>query len=144
MLVLFSRAEPELTSQQKYGRPNEATPAKWQAEYKDYNAPIEGTIIQPVKEKTAKYDVLAAPPVAPNGEADDHKSRVDSDEVKSTIHDQNVKTESNGAPKKRKHEGETSEERAERKRKKKEKKEKKERKQKEKAAKTEVAGEDSD
>lgn len=93
----------------KYGRPNEATPAKWNAEYKDFNAPLDGSETAPVGETTTASDVAAAPAVPP----------VDAD----------VSMISNGsaeAPKKRKrHEGETAEEKAERKRKKKEKKEKK-------------------
>jgi H/ACA ribonucleoprotein complex subunit 4 len=93
----------------KYGRPNEATPAKWNAEYKDFNAPLEGSEAAPLTEKTATLDVAAAPAILP----------VDAD----------VSMISNGsadATKKRKrHEGETAEEKAERKRKKKEKKEKK-------------------
>jgi H/ACA ribonucleoprotein complex subunit 4 len=93
----------------KYGRPNEDTPAKWNAEYKDFNAPLEGSEAVPLTEKTITLDVAAAPAISP----------VDAD----------VSMISNGsadATKKRKrHEGETAEEKAERKRKKKEKKEKK-------------------
>jgi H/ACA ribonucleoprotein complex subunit 4 len=93
----------------KYGRPNEATPAKWNAEYKDFNAPLEGSEAAPLAEKTTTSDVAAAPAIPP----------VDAD----------VSMISNGsadASKKRKrHEGKTAEEKAERKRKKKEKKEKK-------------------
>lgn len=97
---------------QKYGRPNEATPAKWQSEYKDYNASTDGTTTQPVAEKTAKDDVLAAPPVAPNG--DSHATEAD----KPKINGEKEK-------KRKRHEGETPEEKAERKRRKREKKEKK-------------------
>jgi H/ACA ribonucleoprotein complex subunit 4 len=100
---------------QKYGRANEATPAKWQTEYKDYNAPADGTMAQPVAEKTAKEDVLSAPPVAPNGTSD----AMEVDEPKA-----NGEKEK----KRKRHDGETPEEKAERKRKKKEKKEKKEKK----------------
>jgi len=93
----------------KYGRPNEATPAKWNAEYKDFNAPLEGSEAAPLTEKTITSDVAAAPAIPP----------VEAD----------LSIMSNGsvdATKKRKrHEGETAEEKAERKRKKKEKKEKK-------------------
>ncbi|RFU35862.1 hypothetical protein B7463_g507, partial [Scytalidium lignicola] len=95
----------------KYGRPNEATPAKWNAGYKDYNAPIDGSAPTAVPAVAATPDT--APAAAPS----------------STI-DPDVSMISNGtddAVKKRKrHEGETAEEKAERKRKKKEKKEKKE------------------
>jgi H/ACA ribonucleoprotein complex subunit 4 len=94
----------------KYGRPNEATPAKWNTEYKDFNAPLEGSSA-PVAEIVAKEEVAAiesapSPPV----EAD-------------------VSMISNGVDesgkKRKRHDGETAEEKAERKRKKKEKKEKK-------------------
>lgn len=93
----------------KYGRPNEATPAKWNNEYQDFTAPLEGTLSAPVAETTTTSDVAAAPAIVPisedvsaitNGSADDSKKR-------------------------KRHEGETAEEKAERKRKKKEKKEKK-------------------
>jgi PUA domain. len=104
-----------LTLPQKYGRPNEATPAKWQAEYKDYSAP-EGTTEQPAAETISKENVLSAPPVARTGETNGVPSSMDIDEDK----DDEKK-------KRKRHEGETPEERAERKRKKKEKKEKKER-----------------
>jgi len=80
----------------KFGRPNEKTPAKWNAEYKDLNrTDVESA---PLAETTSTAEVLAAPPVAPTGEVEE-------------------KT------KKRKHdEEETAEEKAERKRKKKEEK----------------------
>ncbi|KAL9623320.1 MAG: hypothetical protein Q9160_002427 [Pyrenula sp. 1 TL-2023] len=110
----------------KFGRPNEATPAKWKSEYADYNAPIDGTVIKPVSEKTSKGDVLKAPPVAPSGEKDEDKSAAIPSDDKTMVDAEDVKSEPNGSSKKRKkHEGETPEERAERKRRKKEKKEKK-------------------
>lgn len=103
----------------KYGRPNEQTPAQWKKAYQDFNAPdgvngdVNGTEQQAdegaaVKEghlnksvdRTSNEEVQMAEPVAP--------VPVDGEEVKE---------------KKRKHDGETEEERAERKRKKKEKKE---------------------
>jgi len=89
----------------KYGRPNEATPAKWNAEYKDFNAPLEGSETAPLAEKTTTLDVAAAPAI-PTVDAD-------------------VNGSSDGTKKRKRHEGETAEEKAERKRKKKEKKEKK-------------------
>ena len=90
----------------KYGRPNEATPAKWNTEYKDFNAPLDGSAAAPVAEVTSANDVAAAPAV----DADASMMSVDSP----------------AADKKRKrHDGETAEEKAERKKKKKEKKEKK-------------------
>ncbi|KAJ6030027.1 hypothetical protein N7499_012445 [Penicillium canescens] len=85
----------------KYGRTNEATPAKWKSEYKDFNAPLDA-------EESA-----AAPSIAPAPKEDSPDP---------------VKAEADSEDKKRKrHEGETAEEKAERKKKKKEKKEKKER-----------------
>ena len=87
----------------KYGRPNEATPAQWNNEYKDFNAPLEAP---------SSSAPAASPAVAAVEAAD-------------------VSTISNGTgveestKKRKRHEGETAEEKAERKRKKKEKKEKK-------------------
>jgi H/ACA ribonucleoprotein complex subunit 4 len=104
----------------KYGRANEATPAKWQADYTDYNAPADSTRQQPVAEKTPKEDVLSAPPIAPDGSME-----VD------------VPVTNGTSEKRKKHEGETPEEKAERKRRKKEKKEKKEAKKAKKGAKAE-------
>jgi H/ACA ribonucleoprotein complex subunit 4 len=98
----------------KYGRPNEATPAKWNTDYKDFNAPLEAgeapassAIVAP--ETPAKTAAAASSPAAsPAGD---------------------VSMISNGAEessrKRKRHEGETAEEKAERKRKKQEKKEKK-------------------
>jgi H/ACA ribonucleoprotein complex subunit 4 len=108
----------------KYGRPNDATPAKWNAEYKDFNAPLDGSEAAPVAETTTQSDVAAAPPIVP----------VEAD----------VSMISNGsvdaAKKRKRHEGETAEEKAERKKKKKEKKEKKVKKE----AKKETGSDDSD
>ncbi|KAG7008050.1 25S rRNA (uridine-N(3))-methyltransferase [Physcia stellaris] len=98
----------------KYGRPNEATPAKWQDEYKDFNAPLEnGTAPkaiekppkEPKEEPMADIPAEATSPAPASGGAEE--------------------AQENGESRKRKrHEGETPEEKAERKRKKKEKKEK--------------------
>lgn len=105
----------------KYGRPNENTPASWNKEYQDYNLTVNGEQVvgqteqaaiegAPVKEgipgqgqeTTSQDEVMAAPAVDPStGDAETP--------VKS---------------KKRKHEGESAEEKAERKKKKAEKKEK--------------------
>lgn len=92
----------------KYGRPNEATPAKWNTDYKDFNAPLDASGATPmaVIENVAAPKEISAPPA------------VDAD----------VSMISNGADdgkKRKRHDGETAEEKAERKRKKKEKKEKK-------------------
>ena len=87
----------------KYGRPNEATPAAWKSDYKDYNAPLED---QPAAAPAAAADVSMseAPAAAETPSAalvvpvvDDKKKR-------------------------KKHDGESAEEKAERKRLKAEKK----------------------
>lgn len=93
----------------KYGRPNEATPAKWNNEYKDFNAPLESSSSATLAISTSVKDVTALP-------------------TSSAIEAADVSTISNGVDdsgkKRKRHEGETAEEKAERKRKKKEKKEK--------------------
>ena len=94
---------------EKYGRPNESTPAKWNAEYKDFTAPLEY-----VGPETAQLKIELKPEPA-----EEEAGAV------STIKPAIVSPPEKGDTKKRKrHEGETPEERAERKRKKKEKKEK--------------------
>jgi H/ACA ribonucleoprotein complex subunit 4 len=120
----------------KYGRPNENTPAKWNAGYTDYNAPAtEGTTSAPVAETTSKSDVLAAPAVAPTGEDGDTSMAMDdaAAEPPTTNGDStvNLKKEEKDKKRKSKHEGETPEERAERKKRKKEKKDKKDKKKRE-------------
>ena len=100
---------------QKYGRPNEATPAKWNAEYKDFTVPLEnGTAPPPQQIKTG-----AAASTAPTAGEQAEAGAVEAAAI--AIQATEMKEES--ATKKRKHE-ETAEEKAERKRKKKEKKEK--------------------
>lgn len=112
----------------KYGRPNEQTPAKWNAEYQDFNLTVNGVATtgaeqaaveaQPVKEgipgqskdTTSREEVMSAPAVAADGSGDV----------------QDATMEDLPKDKKRKREGETAEEKAERKKKKAEKKEKKE------------------
>ncbi|KZF22669.1 centromere/microtubule binding protein cbf5 [Xylona heveae TC161] len=113
----------------KYGRPNEATPAKWQQEYKDFNLPLgESAAAQPVSETTSKSDVLNAPPVPPVPAEGPVPGDVP------TTADTPMKDGEDGETKKRKrHDGETPEEKAERKRKKQEKKEKKEKRRSKKA-----------
>ncbi|MCJ1275645.1 centromere/microtubule-binding protein cbf5 [Puttea exsequens] len=99
----------------KYGRPNEATPAKWNAEYKDFTVPLEnGTAPPPQQIKTG-----AAASTAPTAGEQAEAGAVEAAAI--AIQATEMKEES--ATKKRKHE-ETAEEKAERKRKKKEKKEK--------------------
>lgn len=113
----------------KFGRPNEATPAKWNAEYKDFTAPLEGsTAAAPTIEATPANGAAATPKnVSPADDANDVTMM--SPEVSM------VSQAGEGEDKKRKrHEGETAEEKADRKRKKKEKKEKKGKKEGKKAA----------
>ncbi|OJJ89514.1 pseudouridine synthase CBF5 [Aspergillus glaucus CBS 516.65] len=96
----------------KYGRTNEATPAQWKSDYKDYNVAEDDSSAQPQASaqpaaEPAPKDEPAEEPSSPN------KMEVDDDK--------------DDEKKRKRHDGETPEERAERKRKKKEKKEKKER-----------------
>jgi H/ACA ribonucleoprotein complex subunit 4 len=82
----------------KFGRPNESTPAQWTSGYKDYGAPADGVAASaaaaaPVVEETT----VTKMEIVPAEDADDSKKR-------------------------KKHEGETAEEKAERKRRKAEKK----------------------
>ena len=113
----FSRGVFEANGRQKYGRPNEATPAKWSAEYKDFTAPLqEGTVV-PSKQ-------IEAPDAAPGADEMQTESALPPEPRTAEPSPKHIQEEV-GSPKKRKrHEGETAEERAERKRKKKEKKEK--------------------
>jgi len=106
----------------KYGRANEATPAKWQAEYKDYNAPADGgtTASQPAIASTPTYKTDPAPTGPSSGERSSAAPIVTVEGLK----------EDEAGKKRKRHEGETLEERMERKRRKKEKKEKKEKKDK--------------
>jgi len=103
----------------KYGRANEATPAKWQAEYKDYNAPADGgtTASQPAIASTPTYKTDPTPTGPSSGERSSAP----------IVTVEGLKEDEAGKKRKR-HEGETLEERTERKRRKKEKKEKKEKK----------------
>ena len=100
---------------QKYGRANESTPAKWNAEYQDFNAtdgdptandgPGAPLTSGPAgtSETTSKADVMSAPPVAPTGEAEDQDAG-----IPATNGEESKKRKS-------KHEGETKEERKARK-----------------------------
>jgi H/ACA ribonucleoprotein complex subunit 4 len=103
--------------EQKYGRTNEATPAKWQLDYKDFHAPVDVPAANVVGGTTQQSNALSAPPVA----------HVDTHSV----------PKEDEASKKRKHIDETEEAKAEKKQKKKGKKEKKEKKEKRKSLKAE-------
>lgn len=96
----------------KYGRANEATPAQWKSDYKDYSVAEEESLAQP------EASAQPAAESAPKDEPAEEPSSPNKMEVDDTKDDEK---------KRKRHEGETPEERAERKRKKKEKKEKKER-----------------
>ncbi|KAL8782869.1 MAG: hypothetical protein Q9213_005046 [Squamulea squamosa] len=99
----------------KYGRPNEETPAKWNAEYQDFNAPLgNGTADAP----SAKPEIPPAPTVTADAEPVSAGAQASQEAAPEPT------TEAGDSKKRKRHEGETAEERAERKRKKKEKKEK--------------------
>jgi len=90
----------------KFGRPNEATPAKWNQTYKDFNPAPDA----------APASTDAAPGATPKKA---EKAAEPVSEKKAEAEDESDKK------KRKKHDGETAEEKAERKRQKKEKKEKK-------------------
>lgn len=99
----------------KYGRPNEATPAKWTDSYKDYNPPLEGQeAAKPTEAAASELPKTIAPP-ATTTLPENLKPMTPKTPKESKVKDS----------KKRKHEGETAEEKAERKRRKAEKKAKK-------------------
>ncbi|KAJ4141347.1 centromere/microtubule-binding protein cbf5 [Fusarium equiseti] len=104
----------------KYGRPNDATPAKWSSEYKDFSADASAAAAAATPATPAKASEAEDTPMeeAASPAADDSKDK-----------------------KRKKHEGETAEEKAERKRRKAEKKAAKAAK---KAAKGEAMDSDSD
>ncbi|KAL9039621.1 MAG: hypothetical protein Q9180_002418 [Flavoplaca navasiana] len=103
----------------KYGRPNEVTPAKWNAEYQDFNAPLEnGTTAAPSR----KPELPPAPTVTADAEATIAGAQVDQEAAPEAA--PKPSAEGPDSKKRKRHEGETAEERAERKRKKKDKKEK--------------------
>ena len=112
---------------QKYGRPNEVTPAKWNAEYKylnDNTAVSADGSAKPVTEVTAK-EVAITTSAGTNSMPATETVTVAATTV-TTDTGNSIPTENGETKKRRRHEGETPEERTERKRKKKEKKEKKE------------------
>ena len=97
---------------QKYGRPNEATPAKWQDEYKDFNKPLEN----------GAPATIEAAPKEPKEEPKEEPTPDVPTEVIAPATAGATEAPENGDGKKRKrHDGETPEEKADRKRKKKEK-----------------------
>ncbi|KAF2115046.1 pseudouridine synthase [Lophiotrema nucula] len=105
----------------KFGRPNEKTPAKWNSDYKDYGAPAGADVT--MGETTSANDVLTAPPVPPTGPSDDEAAGADVETTKPAKESKKRKSRD---------EDENAEGEEERKRKKKEKKERKEKKKSEK------------
>lgn len=104
----------------KYGRANEATPAAWKSDYKDYNpAPEQAASAAPVTDVTMSEAPAAAPASTPAAKGAAEEADEDS-------------------KKRKKHDGETAEEKAERKRIKAEKKAAK------KAKRASMGGENSD
>ncbi|KAK3685421.1 centromere/microtubule binding protein CBF5 [Podospora appendiculata] len=90
----------------KFGRPNEATPAKWVAGYKDFNpAPTDAAAPAAASQEPAAVQKPAVEAASPEKKADKNEEAADAD-----------------SKKRKKHDGETAEEKAERKRLKKEKK----------------------
>lgn len=86
----------------KFGRPNDATPAKWTSEYKDFGAPAGD----------ASAAAEAAAPPTPQKAAEDVQMEGTTESAEDDSKDK----------KRKKHDGETAEEKAERKRRKAEKK----------------------
>ncbi|KAL8952450.1 MAG: hypothetical protein Q9222_001641 [Ikaeria aurantiellina] len=110
----------------KYGRPNEETPAKWNAEYEDFSAPAEnGTTAK----STTKLEMPPAPTIKADAEAEPASAGAQAVSKRKI----EVPAENGESKKRKRHDGETPEERTERKRKKKEKKEKRKSKKEEKA-----------
>lgn len=91
----------------KFGRANEQTPAKWSAEYKDYAAPAESA-----GAPAADVTMSEAPAVETTGATTPAKPTANGEEAPAD----------DDSKKRKKHEGETPEDKAERKRRKAEKK----------------------
>jgi H/ACA ribonucleoprotein complex subunit 4 len=108
---------PEPNALQKHGRPNENTPAKWNAGYTDYGPPAQSDDVSATPSKPA---ASGAP------RSDDAMEASASEQLIVEAMQSDAGAHDEKKDRKRKHEGETAEERAERKRKKKERKEAKE------------------
>ena len=106
---------------QKYGRPNEATPAKWNKDYTDFNAPFENgtatlsSAVKPEKKVSNDIPMIDTPAIE---SAEPKTVAAVEDTAKAAV------AEDGDTKKRKRHEDETPEQKAERKRKKKEKKEK--------------------
>jgi len=113
----------------KFGRPNDSTPAKWTSEYKDFGA-TDGSAAAAAA-ASAPAPAAPATPAPVKKVADDNKMEIST-----------PATEDGDKKKRKKHEGETPDEKAERKRRKAEKKAAKAAKKDKKAGKGEAASED--
>jgi H/ACA ribonucleoprotein complex subunit 4 len=107
---LFVQQEKLTPPTQRYGRPNEKTPAKWTAEYTDFNEPVDTSTTLPMvdtisakpsqsdgqkiademapvvptpgkSETTTKEDVLSAPPIPPVPVDDDEAEEMEDAEA---------------------------------------------------------------
>ena len=112
-ICLIMWATAPTNTAKKYGRPNEATPAKWQKDYQDFNAPLENGTSVPIK-------LEDKPPAG----ADIKPADAGSKEIPLKQPEPEAANDEVDSKKRKRHEGETPEEKADRKRKKKEKKEK--------------------
>ncbi|KAF2861888.1 putative rRNA pseudouridine synthase [Piedraia hortae CBS 480.64] len=112
----------EIGKLDKYGRPNEETPAQWKKDYKDYaeqNTTHEQTVLDPSGNEKQSAEGAAVKEGIP-GKGKERATSEDIEMADAAAADVNASSEK-PKKKKRKHEGETAEEKAERKRKKKEK-----------------------
>ncbi|KAL8810612.1 MAG: hypothetical protein Q9200_002431 [Gallowayella weberi] len=110
----------------KFGRANEETPAKWNAEYQDFNAPLSnGAAAGTAAVPSAKPEIPPAPTVTADAEAEAEAASAGAKPGEQDAAPEAAPAEAGDSKKRKRHEGETAEEKAERKRKKKEKKEKK-------------------
>ncbi|KAF2823900.1 centromere/microtubule-binding protein-like protein cbf5 [Ophiobolus disseminans] len=100
----------------KFGRPNEKTPAKWNTEYKDFNRNDDGTSL-PVAQTTSTDEVLAAPAIPPTGITASEEAEAEAEAGAAMDVDSKSKKR-----KSRDEDDESPEDKAERKRKKKEEK----------------------
>lgn len=91
----------------KFGRPNDATPAKWTSDYKDFSVSDTSAAAAAAAPATTSIPVL---PSTPSKEAD------------TKMNDAETPAGDEDKKKRKKHDGETAEEKAERKRRKAEKK----------------------
>ncbi|KAL8805879.1 MAG: hypothetical protein Q9182_001660 [Xanthomendoza sp. 2 TL-2023] len=108
----------------KFGRANEETPAKWNAEYQDFHAPLSNGAAAAAAVPSAKPEIPPAPTVTADADAEPASVGAKPGQQGDAAPEA-TPTETGDSKKRKRHEGETVEEKAERKRKKREKKEKK-------------------